>query len=83
MATLREKIKVLTERQGRDEAVVLEQAVQLGVEQLYRIEMRSAYLRGQITRDQAVEILGIEEVDDLDYAHEAAMADVAWGLRRD
>jgi len=79
---LRDKIDVLARRQGGDESVVLEQAVELGVEQLYRIEMRAEYLRGEITREQAIEILGIEEVDDLDYAHQAAMEDVAWGLRR-
>ena len=62
---------------------MLERAVELGVEHLYRVEMRAAYLRGELTRDEAVGILGPEEVDDLDYARQAAMADVAWGLKRE
>jgi hypothetical protein len=83
VATLREKIDALVERRGQDEATLREKAVELGWDQLYRTEMRKAYLRGDITREKAVEILGLEEVDELDYALEAAMEDLAWGLRRD
>ncbi len=83
MATLREKIDALVQRQGRDEAVLRDTALELGMDQLYRVEMRKAYLHGDMTREQAVATLGAEEVDELDYALEAALEDLAWGLRRD
>jgi len=74
---------VLVRRQGHGKAALLQRAAELGVEQLYRQEMRDAYLRAEITREQAIEELGIEEVDDLDYARQAVLADVEWGLRGD
>ena len=81
MATLRDKIDVLLQKPGEDETALLGRAVELGLDQLYRAEIKSAYLRGDLGRQKAVEILGADLVDDLDYAQEAVLADAAWGLK--
>ena len=81
MATLREKIDLLLKKRGDDEATLLGHAVELGLDELYRAEIKSAYLRGELSREQAAEVLGADTVDELDYAREAVRADVAWGLK--
>lgn len=76
MPTLREKIDYLLRQRPYDEASLREHAIEIGLEIMYRNEMRDAYLKGEIPREKAVGILGPTEVDDLDDARKAVADDV-------
>lgn len=81
--TAAEKLAFLMQQYGQDEATVIARAVEAGVDIMYKREMESAYLRGELPRDQAYAILGYGRVEELDYAVEAALEDVEWGLAGD
>ena len=57
---------------------MLRQAVERGIETLYREMLINRYLEGELTREEAVDELGAVTVDELDAAREAIEADVNW-----
>ena len=64
-----------------DESAVIQEAVETGVETLYRDMIVSRYLDDEIAREEAIEHLGVELVEELDAAREAVEEDVKWGLQ--
>lgn len=81
--SLRERLDYLVRTTGREEAEIVADAITRGIEDLYRVGLGDAYLAGDVAREDAVAELGEEAVADLDYAREAVLADIAWGLRRE
>ena len=79
--SLRHKLDWLVKTTGRDEAEIVSEAVEQGLSQLYRKCIAEAYLIGRLARDEAVEDLGEDAVEDLDYAQSAVERDVEWGLQ--
>lgn len=75
-----DRVRELAQYRGLGESEVIQQAVEKGVETLYRDMIISKYLDGDLTRDEAVEELGVEVIDDVDAAQEAIDEDVEWGL---
>jgi len=57
---------------------VLRQAVERGIATLYRETLIGRYLEDELTREEAVDELGVAAVDELDAAREAIEADVDW-----
>jgi len=57
---------------------VLRQAVESGIATLYRETLIGRYLERELTREEAVDELGVAAVDELDAAREAIEADVDW-----
>ncbi len=79
--TVSERLQELAEHHGMDESAVVQQAVETGVETLYRDMVVSSYLADEITRQEAIEHLGIELVEEDETAREAVEEDVKWGLQ--
>lgn len=79
--TVSDRVRELAEHHDTDESVVIQQAVETGVETLYRDMLVSRYLDDEISREEAVEELGVEIVEDVDSARDAIEEDVEWGLR--
>lgn len=75
-----DRVRVLAQYRGIDESEVIKLAVATGVETLYRDMVISQYLDGDITREEAIDELGADIVDDVDAAQEAIEEDVEWGL---
>ena len=65
---------------GKPEAEVVALAVEAGARQLWREHILGRYLRGEISRQQAAETVGMDWVDMADRQHGAMEEDVAWGL---
>jgi hypothetical protein len=42
---------------------------------------RTAFIEGNLTRAEAINILGLETVEDLEYQKDAIRKDIQWGLR--
>jgi predicted RecB family endonuclease len=79
--TVSERVRELAEHHEMDESAVIQQAVEAGVETLYRDMIVSRYLDDEIAREEAIEHLGVELVEELDAAREAVEEDVKWGLQ--
>ncbi|HEV7786202.1 MAG TPA: hypothetical protein VGQ28_12740 [Thermoanaerobaculia bacterium] len=78
---LREHLDFLVTQKGEDEATVIAQALRAGVEALYQEALTEAYLLGQITRDTALEGLGLERLEEIEYQRDALRRDFEWGLK--
>lgn len=65
---------------GDDEATILTRARHLGLDLLYRQAVEQAFIDETLSRDQAVAILGEEQVEEIEYAKQALAQDVARGL---
>lgn len=79
--SMRGKLDYLVRTTGRTEADIVAQAVEQGLTELYRRHIADGYLAGMIERGKAVDELGKDAVDDLEYARAAVDADIAWGLK--
>jgi len=79
--TVSERVRELAEHHELDESVVIQQAVETGVETLYRNLLVSRYLADEITRGEAIERLGVEVIEEVESARDAVEEDVKWGLQ--
>ena len=79
--TVSERVHELAEHHDLDESVVIQQAVEAGVETLYRDMVVSRYLADEIAREEAVEQLGADVVNEVETARDAVEDDVRWGLQ--
>ena len=73
-------VRELAEHHGIDESAVIQRAVETGVETLYRNMFVRKYLADEITREEAVDQLSIEVVEEVESARDAVEEDVEWGL---
>lgn len=78
---LREHLDFLVTRKGEDEATVIAQALRAGVEALYQEALTEAYLLGQVSRDTALEELGRERLEEIEYQRDALRRDFEWGRK--
>jgi len=74
-----ERIQEIARERGLSESEVLEQALERGVEDLYRDLVLSRYLQGDLSREEAVDAIGPDVVQRADREVEAMTDDVAWG----
>ena len=65
---------------GQDEPTILAQAVKKGIDELYKEQIVSLYLKGRVSRKKVVEIIGAEAAKDIDYQKKAIEADIKWGI---
>jgi hypothetical protein len=75
---LSDRVRTLARHHGIEESAVLRQAVERGIETLYREMLISRYLEGELSRKEAVDELGAVTVDEVDTAREAIEADIDW-----
>ena len=73
-------LKALVRETHKPETEVIGLALQTGLRQLWREHVLGRYLRGAITRDEAIEAVGIDWVELAERQHEAMMEDLAWAL---
>ncbi|KKL04691.1 hypothetical protein LCGC14_2613530 [marine sediment metagenome] len=73
-------LETLMQETQKPEAELMAQAFQTGVRQMWRERTLGRYLRGQITRQKAVELAGIDWVELAERQHKAMMEDLAWAM---
>ncbi len=71
-------LEALTRETKKPEAEVIAMAFQIGLRQLWRELILGRYLRHEISRDEAIETVGIDWVDLAERQKEAMMEDMAW-----
>jgi predicted transcriptional regulator len=77
--TLTEKIEELARDRGVSESEILEQAIERGVDEMWAESVLSKYVEGEIERERAVELVGIDKVKRADREVEAVEEDTEWG----
>jgi hypothetical protein len=68
----------LTEETHKPENEVLTMAFQSGLRQLWREHILGRYLRHEISRDEAIEVAGIDWVELAERQYDAMMEDIQW-----
>ncbi|MBD3341170.1 MAG: hypothetical protein GF353_18840 [Candidatus Lokiarchaeota archaeon] len=70
----------LKNKMQKKESEIFSMAFQTGVKQLWREHVLGQYLRGKITRDEAIESVGIDWVELAERQHKATMEDLSWAM---
>lgn len=73
-------LKLLTDETQKPENEVLTMAFQVGLRQLWREHILGRFLRQEISRDEAIETVGIDWVELAERQHQAMMEDIEWAL---
>jgi hypothetical protein len=73
-------LESLVRQTKKPEAEVITMAFQTGVRQLWRERVLGQYLRKGITRDEAVDQVGIDWVEVVERQHKATLEDLDWAL---
>ena len=74
------RLETLVRETRKPETEVMAQALETGLRQMWRERTLGRYLRGQITRDEAIKEAGIDWVELAERQHQAMMEDLAWAL---
>ncbi len=75
-----EELTFLRQHTGQDESTILIQALHLGLNELYRQTVEQQFSDGAIPRENALELLGVNRVNEIEYAQQALTQDIAQGL---
>jgi hypothetical protein len=73
-------LETLARETDKPEAEVMTMAFQTGLRQLWREYNLGRYLREEISREEAVETVGIDWVELAERQHKAMMEDLEWAL---
>ena len=72
----------LTRETQKPESEVISMAFQTGIKQLWREHILGRYLRGNVSRDKAIESVGIDWVELAERQHKSTMEDLAWAVKK-
>ncbi len=75
-------IETIMRETHKSEAEVMTMAFQTGLKQLWREHILGRYLRKEITRNEAIEAVGIDLVELAERQHKAMMEDLAWAMKQ-
>ena len=73
-------LETLVRKTKKPETEVMALAFQTGLRQLWREYILGRHLRGEITRDKAIEAVGIDWFELAERQHKAMIEDLAWAL---
>ncbi|MFO7667856.1 MAG: hypothetical protein R6V76_14670 [Desulfobacterales bacterium] len=73
-------LESLVRETRKPEAEIVARAFQTGLRQLWREQILGQYLRGEITRENAINLAGIDYVELAERQHIAMMEDLKWAL---
>jgi hypothetical protein len=80
MSMVVDYLETLARETHKTESEVMTLAFETGLRQLWRERMLGRYLRGEMTRDEAIMAVGIDWVELAGRQHQAMMEDLAWVL---
>jgi hypothetical protein len=80
MAETIKYLETLMRETHKPEAEIMARAFQTGLRQLWRERILGRYLRGEIVRDKAIDLAGIDWVELAERQHKAMMEDLEWAM---
>jgi hypothetical protein len=75
-------LETLAREANKAEAEVIAAALETGLRQPWRERALARYLRGQISRDEAIGVAGIDWVEMAERQRDAMREDTTWALER-
>ncbi|MFB6209179.1 MAG: hypothetical protein ABEJ56_03500 [Candidatus Nanohaloarchaea archaeon] len=78
MSGLTEQISELAHERGITESEVMEKALEEGVKQLWEKNILDKYLKDEVSREKAVELLGAGKIRRAEKEVEAVEEDIEW-----
>ncbi|MCB0071211.1 MAG: hypothetical protein KDE20_07115 [Caldilineaceae bacterium] len=72
-------LEKLVKETNKSEADVMAEAMRTGLRQMWQNWILGRYLRDEITREEAVDVVGIDLVELAERQRAAMLEDVAWG----
>ncbi|WP_227377896.1 hypothetical protein [Haladaptatus halobius] len=79
-AEISDRVREIAEARGVPESEVFEQALELGIADLWENVILGKYIDGELSREEAIELVGLENVQQADRETAAVEEDVDWGL---
>jgi hypothetical protein len=73
-------LETLTRETHKPEAEVMTMAINTGLRQLWRENILDRFLYGKISRDEAIQLVGIDWVELAERQRTAMMEDLNWAL---
>lgn len=80
MADIMKYLETISRETNKNEEEVMAKAIQVGMRQLWRERILGRYLRKEITREEAIEAVGIDLVELAERQHKAMLEDLAWAM---
>lgn len=80
MTSIANYLETIARETHKPEAEVMTLAFQVGLRQLWRERVLGHYLRREISRDEAIDAVGIDLVELAERQHKAMMEDLAWAM---
>jgi len=75
-------LETLTHETQKPEAEVMTKAFQVGLRQLWREHILSRYLHDEISRTEAIKLVGIDWVELAEHQQQAMFEDLEWALKK-
>lgn len=82
MENIMTNLETLVRETHKSETEVMVLALQTGLRQLTRELILGRYLRGEISRGEAIEAVGIDWVELAEKQRDAVMEDLAWAMKK-
>jgi hypothetical protein len=82
MATVLNYLETLVRETHKTESEMMTLAFETGLRQLWRERLLGRYLRGEVSRDEAIAAVGIDWVELAERQHQAMTEDLAWALQQ-
>lgn len=80
MKTVTDYIETLAREEQKTETEILSLAVEAGLRQLWRDRILGRYLRNDISRNDAIEEVGLDYVELAERQSQAVLEDIKWAL---
>ncbi|MCB0058402.1 MAG: hypothetical protein KDE45_15300 [Caldilineaceae bacterium] len=82
MATVLAYLESISRDTNKSETEVMAMAFEVGMRQLWREQVLAKYLRDDLSRDEAIEQVGIDWVELAERQREAMLEDLAWAFEQ-
>lgn len=79
-AELSDRVRDIAEERGVPESEVFERALERGLDELWDDVVLSRYFRDEISREEAIELVGRSKLERAEREQEVVEEDVDWGL---
>ncbi len=79
---LAKKINSLSHEKNLSESQIIEEALEYGLNEMWKKYILSKYLKGDIEKEEAVKLVGLDKVKRAEREIKAVKEDIEWGLSK-
>ncbi|MFQ6052599.1 MAG: hypothetical protein ACE5K4_13050 [Candidatus Hydrothermarchaeota archaeon] len=77
---LLKELEALAKARKEEVATIIAKAVEIGIDKLREETILSQYLKGEIKREEAIRLIGLDVIRIAEKQKKAVLEDVEWGL---